>query len=132
MTLKILNTVLTVGAIVAGISMATPAKANDNYCRDFNQKIHINGNYEQAYGRACLQPNGTWKIISSSSYDDDDDYETSHYKIKRTYTHAAPFRLALYWGDGHHYHGHGKHYKKRYRRHHAKHHYYKRGHKKHH
>lgn len=127
MTRKILNTVLTVGTIVAGITIATPAKANDNYCRDFNQKIRINGELEQAYGRACLQPNGTWKIVSTNS--DDDNHKTSHYKIKKTYTHASPLRTIIYWNNGPYYHGHGKHYKKHYR--HKRHSYY-RGHKKRH
>lgn len=139
MNRKILHTVLTVGAIVAGISIATPAQANDNYCRDFNQEIMINGNYEMAYGRACLQPNGTWKIVSKASRNHD-DYQTSHHVIKKRYSYTSPFRIAFYSGHGHHYYGHGYHHKKRrqgkhyYNNHHGKKHHVKRhgGHKKHH
>lgn len=32
------------------------------YCREFQKQIIIDGRTEQAYGVACLQPDGTWKI----------------------------------------------------------------------
>ncbi|MCF8474788.1 MAG: glycine zipper 2TM domain-containing protein [Emcibacter sp.] len=34
------------------------------YCREYQQTITIGGKTEEAYGRACRQPDGTWKIIS--------------------------------------------------------------------
>jgi len=33
-------------------------------CREFNQTIFIGGRSETAYGTACRQPDGTWKIVS--------------------------------------------------------------------
>lgn len=33
-------------------------------CREFQQSITVGGNTEQAYGTACLQSDGAWKIIS--------------------------------------------------------------------
>ena len=35
---------------------------NGTYCREFQQSVTIGGNTEQAYGTACRQPDGTWKI----------------------------------------------------------------------
>lgn len=32
------------------------------YCREFQKQIVIDGRTERAYGVACLQPDGTWKI----------------------------------------------------------------------
>ena len=32
------------------------------YCREFQQSVTIGGTREQAYGTACRQPDGTWKI----------------------------------------------------------------------
>ncbi len=32
-------------------------------CREFQQSIKVGGNIENAYGTACLQPDGAWKII---------------------------------------------------------------------
>jgi len=34
-------------------------------CREFQQEITVGGNTESAYGTACLQPDGAWKIINS-------------------------------------------------------------------
>ncbi len=34
------------------------------YCREFQQEITVAGEVEQAYGTACLQPDGAWKIVS--------------------------------------------------------------------
>lgn len=34
------------------------------YCREFSQTVLIGGRQEQAYGTACRQPDGTWKVIS--------------------------------------------------------------------
>ncbi len=35
---------------------------NGTYCREFQQSVTIGGEREQAYGTACRQPDGTWKI----------------------------------------------------------------------
>jgi surface antigen len=34
------------------------------YCREYQQKIIVGGRTEEAYGRACQQPDGSWKIVS--------------------------------------------------------------------
>ncbi len=33
------------------------------YCREFSQEIRIDGNPVESYGTACLQPDGTWRIV---------------------------------------------------------------------
>lgn len=33
------------------------------YCREYTQAVVIGGEKQQAYGTACRQPDGTWKII---------------------------------------------------------------------
>ncbi|MDD3181787.1 MAG: RT0821/Lpp0805 family surface protein [Alphaproteobacteria bacterium] len=38
--------------------------ANDGaYCREFQQSISVGGQQKQAYGRACQQQDGSWKIV---------------------------------------------------------------------
>jgi surface antigen len=37
--------------------------ANGAYCREFQQTITIGGQQQQGYGKACQQPDGSWKII---------------------------------------------------------------------
>lgn len=34
-----------------------------NYCREFYQTISIDGKTEDAYGVACRQPDGKWRIV---------------------------------------------------------------------
>jgi surface antigen len=34
------------------------------YCREFQQTIYVGGKQESAYGTACQQPDGSWKIVS--------------------------------------------------------------------
>jgi surface antigen len=33
------------------------------YCREYTQAVTIAGQRQQAYGTACRQPDGTWKIV---------------------------------------------------------------------
>lgn len=44
----------------------TPTKtfqtAEGQYCREFTQTINVGGKTEDAYGTACRQPDGAWKI----------------------------------------------------------------------
>ncbi len=35
------------------------------YCREYQQTVTIGGRTEQAYGTACRQPDGTWKVVGS-------------------------------------------------------------------
>lgn len=37
--------------------------ADGTYCREFQQTIVVGGQSQNAYGRACRQPDGSWKII---------------------------------------------------------------------
>lgn len=33
------------------------------YCREYQQTVTVGGKSEEAYGKACRQPDGSWKII---------------------------------------------------------------------
>lgn len=33
------------------------------YCREFQQTITVGGQRQQGYGKACQQPDGSWKIV---------------------------------------------------------------------
>ncbi len=37
-------------------------QANGTYCREYTQTINVGGRLEEAYGTACRQGDGTWKI----------------------------------------------------------------------
>ena len=34
------------------------------YCREFTQDVTVGGQQHQAYGTACRQPDGSWKIVN--------------------------------------------------------------------
>jgi surface antigen len=37
--------------------------AAGNYCREFQSTVTIGGQPQQAYGTACRQPDGSWKVV---------------------------------------------------------------------
>lgn len=45
----------------------TPVNVYQNssgqYCREYSQTINVGGRQESAYGHACRQADGTWKIV---------------------------------------------------------------------
>jgi len=41
----------------------TYQSASGEYCREYQQTVWVGGKEQQAYGTACRQPDGTWKII---------------------------------------------------------------------
>ena len=34
------------------------------YCREYQQSVTVGGKTEQAYGTACRQPDGSWKVMN--------------------------------------------------------------------
>ena len=34
-----------------------------NYCREYQTTVNIGGQTEKAYGTACRQPDGSWKVV---------------------------------------------------------------------
>jgi len=50
-----------------GTVMPEPAyRAPDGqYCREYQQTVTVDGKTERAYGTACRQPDGSWKIVNS-------------------------------------------------------------------
>ncbi len=43
---------------------AAPAAATDPYCREYQSTTVIDGAPQALYGTACLQPDGTWRIVN--------------------------------------------------------------------
>jgi surface antigen len=34
------------------------------YCREYQQTVYVGGQQQQAYGTACRQPDGSWKVVN--------------------------------------------------------------------
>lgn len=49
------------------VGVITPVRdgyaQNGAYCREFQQTITIGGQQQKGYGKACQQPDGSWKIV---------------------------------------------------------------------
>lgn len=41
-------------------------ESSEGYCREFQQTITVGGKTEKAYGKACRQPDGAWKIVPTA------------------------------------------------------------------
>lgn len=35
-------------------------------CREFQQEVTIDGQRQEAYGTACLQPDGSWEVVNDN------------------------------------------------------------------
>lgn len=51
----------------SGTYTPEPAYQSDNgrYCREYQQTVTIGGQVQEAYGKACRQPDGSWEIANS-------------------------------------------------------------------
>ena len=45
------------------VPMREGTSAGGAYCREFQNTIIVGGRQEQAYGTACRQPDGSWKVV---------------------------------------------------------------------
>lgn len=62
---KITTWAVSFGALIA-LGSAADARANvaDRQCREYTRTIYIGGQAQQGVGTACLQPDGSWQIVS--------------------------------------------------------------------
>ncbi len=45
----------------------TYQEPSGRYCREYQQTVTVGGRTEQAYGTACRQPDGSWKVANNSN-----------------------------------------------------------------
>ncbi len=53
------------GSVIATREGTTPS---GRYCREFQHHVSIGGRTEEAYGTACLNPDGSWEVVSGDGY----------------------------------------------------------------
>jgi surface antigen len=51
-----------VAAVPTGLRAPVNAARDGSYCREWQGRITVGGRLEQAYGTACLQPDGSWEF----------------------------------------------------------------------
>ena len=48
------------------VSVLRDGRSSDGqYCREYQQTVTVGGRSEQAYGTACMQPDGSWRIVNT-------------------------------------------------------------------
>jgi hypothetical protein len=40
---------------------------SNDYCREYTGTIYVGGRAQQGYGTACLQPDGSWQVVSGDN-----------------------------------------------------------------
>ena len=61
------STIVWNDANVSGsVSVLRDGRSSDGqYCREYQQTVSVGGRSEQAYGVACRQPDGAWRIVKT-------------------------------------------------------------------
>ena len=113
--------------IAAALLLAATSAANAygrDYCREYTSRSWVGGRSVETYGRACMEPDGSWRIASEQQgyggvgygYEEYDD-RPPVYIDNREVIFVDREPPAYYYG-GHH-HGHGKpwkHWKKHWKK----------------
>ena len=63
-------------------------------CREFTATVIIGGQPQRAFGYACPQPDGTWRITESTP-----DLPPQAYSLPPQAIYAAPYPYPYYWAD---------------------------------
>jgi surface antigen len=63
-------------------------------CREFTAAVTVGGQPQQAFGQACQQPDGTWRIPESTPGSPPQVYTLPPQAI-----YAAPYPYPYYWAD---------------------------------
>jgi len=118
-------------AALMGAPEDARAYAND-YCREYTRTVYIGNRTQEAYGTACLQPNGDWMIVGEGVGNDiPSNVNNVEYVIRDNRRYVTPTRVIYYdrtpryraqpafvwYHNGHyrngHYHKYNKHWNKR-------------------
>lgn len=47
----------------AGLAMMPGSARADDYCREYTRTVTVGGYSQEAYGTACYEPDGSWRIV---------------------------------------------------------------------
>lgn len=86
-----------IGLVVGAVAVApVPAQAGD-YCREYTRTVYIGNRAQDAYGTACMQPDGSWMIVGEGLGNDIPDYATDvNYVIHDNRRDIVPTRVVYY------------------------------------
>lgn len=82
---------------LGGMTMAAApqtANAAGDYCREYTRTVYIGGRAQEAYGDACMQPDGSWMIVGEGLGNDIPDNVTNvNYIIHDGRRNYSPTRV---------------------------------------
>lgn len=113
--------------VLSALGFVPEAQAySNNYCREYTRTVYIGNRAQEAYGQACLQPNGDWMIVGEGLGNDiPNNVSNVQYIIRDNTRYITPNRVVYYerpgvryvskpapfvWYNGGHYKG-GHHVK---------------------
>ncbi len=125
--MKTKSLIMGVLALGAAIGFMPASAQAQEYCREYTRTVYIGNREQVAYGTACYQPNGDWKIVDETDQSRigqrfrNEDVTGSYYQpvyqpvyqpISRTYYYrTVPQQTRfIFVGNDRHY---GKNYKHR-------------------
>lgn len=84
--------------VLAAIGFAPEAKAYDqSYCREYTRTVYVGGRSQDAFGQACLQPDGDWVIVGEGLGNDIPAYaDNVNYVIRDNRRVVTPTRVVYY------------------------------------
>ncbi len=83
-------------AAVAGFSADAKAYGNE-HCREYTRTVYIGGRTQDAYGTACLQPDGSWMIVGEGLGNDiPANVNNVNYVIHDNNQYVTPTRVVYY------------------------------------
>ncbi|MGB4107169.1 MAG: hypothetical protein WBK55_05165 [Alphaproteobacteria bacterium] len=112
MTLKKLTLA---GFFLAPLLFAQAAEAGE-YCREYQKSIRVGGHIESGYGTACMQPDGSWMIVSTrGTVDPFDDLRSRNVVLVSDerpvyYNYGPSYRPVTYYPRKHHGYNHSRFY----------------------
>jgi hypothetical protein len=106
--------IIYISMIIAVMGLASCAYADESYCREFTQTFTISGETEKGYGTACLQPDGSWKIVSQTNAASGEQANSVQYVVKEESVYIVP--RTVIFAPGHITHRKPYKYKKPFRR----------------
>lgn len=83
--------------VLAALGFAPEAKAYDqSYCREYTRTVYVGGRSQDAFGTACLQPDGDWVIVGEGLGNDLAYADNVSYVIRDNRRVVTPTRVVYY------------------------------------
>lgn len=103
--------ILLTGALIG--FAATSAHA-EPYCREFTKEIKVGNQIQEGYGTACMQPDGSWKVVSDVPRVEYNEPKRVEYVVREQRHYVSPrISFVKFFNDNKRYNKHRSNYRGR-------------------